>query len=124
MTTIPVTAAGSGYTVAPLVKITTASSAGADATAIATIAGGQVTGITITNPGTNYLDTDTIQVQLLGGGGFGAVAGTAGIVTLATGTNIAANTSGGLTKMGRHFGSECQLHVHGHDYDPTGDVGA
>jgi autotransporter-associated beta strand protein len=97
---IPVTAGGAGYTVAPLVKITTASGSGADATAVATISGGVVTGITITNPGTNYADGATLNVELLGGDGSGAVAGTAGVVTLAGGVNMAANVSGGLTKLG------------------------
>jgi autotransporter-associated beta strand protein len=100
VTSIDVTNGGSGYTAAPLVKITTASGGGTDVTAVATMSGGVVTGITITNPGTNYSDGDTLNVQLLGGGGSGAVAGTAGVVTLASGSTLAPNVSGGLTKTG------------------------
>jgi autotransporter-associated beta strand protein len=108
VTAIEVTGGGSGYTVAPLVKITTASGAGSSAAGIATIGAdpldlatyGKVTGIVITNPGTNYADGATLNVELLGGDGSGAVAGTAGVVTLAGGVNMAANVSGGLTKLG------------------------
>ena len=75
---------GSGYLSAPYVKIT---GDGVGATAIATIDGsGNITGYTITNPGVNYT---TATVTLVGGGGTGT-APTAG---------LAANTSGGLTKL-------------------------
>jgi fibronectin-binding autotransporter adhesin len=107
VTAIPVTSGGSGYTVAPLVKISTDAGTASDVTAVAVIDTNplsstykQVTGITITNPGTNHYDTEALNVQLLGGDGSGAVAGTAGVVTLSEGANIANNVSGGLTKTG------------------------
>ena len=78
---------GTGYLATPLVLI---SGTGTGATAIANIDGsGNLTGITITNPGVNYTSAPT--VTLAGGGGTGAVIGAVG---------TAANTSGGLTKQG------------------------
>ena len=86
--TIPVAIGGSGYDVAPHVQIT--GGGGSGATAVATIAGGVVTGIQITSPGTGYTSAPTVT---LFGGGFTAPA-TIGAVT------IAANVSGGLAKTG------------------------
>jgi autotransporter-associated beta strand protein len=86
LSSIPVTAGGTGYVGTPLVQIT---GDGTGATAVANIdASGAVTGVTITNPGINYT---TATVTLLGGGGTGATLGT---------TTFAANTSGGLVKAG------------------------
>ena len=59
---------GSGYTSPPTVTIT---GDGTGATATATVAGGAVTGITITNKGTNYTKA---HVSFSGGGGSGAAA--------------------------------------------------
>lgn len=59
---------GSGYTSAPTVTIT---GDGSGATATATVAGGAVTGITITAKGTNYTKA---RVTFSGGGGSGAAA--------------------------------------------------
>jgi len=59
---------GSGYTEAPTVTIT---GDGTGATATATVAGGAVTGITITAKGTNYTKA---HVSFSGGGGSGAAA--------------------------------------------------
>ena len=59
---------GSGYTSAPTVTIT---GDGSGATATATVAGGAVTGITITAKGTNYTKA---HVTFSGGGGSGAAA--------------------------------------------------
>ena len=87
---IPVTASGSGYLAAPVVKITGGSGTGA--TAIATISSGTISGITITNPGTGYNPSDTLTFTLVGGN-------PASAATLGTPT-WAANTSGGLTKLG------------------------
>ena len=91
---IPVTAGGSGYIDTPLVLITNIDGSGA--TAIAQIdystggaTSGQVTNILVTNPGNDYSTPPT--VALFGGGGTGA---TLGVPTLA------ANVSGGLTKIG------------------------
>jgi len=88
--TIPVSASGSGYLSAPIVKITGGSGSGA--TAIATISSGTISGITITNPGTGYSPSDTLTFTLVGGN-------PASAATLGTPT-WAANTSGGLTKVG------------------------
>ena len=59
---------GSGYTSPPTVTIT---GDGSGATATATVAGGAVTGITITAKGTNYTKA---RVTFSGGGGSGAAA--------------------------------------------------
>jgi len=68
---------------------------GLGATAYATIAGGAVSGVVITNPGVGY--AGTVSTTLTGGLGSSGVAATVG-----SGANIttAANTSGGLTKVG------------------------
>lgn len=86
VSSIAMTAGGSGYVGTPLVQI---SGDGTGATAVANIdANGAVTSITITNPGIGYT---TATATLLGGGGTGA---TVDVPVLA------ANTSGGLTKVG------------------------
>ncbi len=78
---------GTGYVGSPVVSI---SGTGTGATAIANIdASGNLTGITVTNPGVGYTGTPTFT--LIGGGGTGATPGT---------VTTAANTSGGLTKQG------------------------
>lgn len=94
VSSIPLTDGGSGYIGAPYVEITGGGGNGATATATvdlnpASPTYGQVTGIVITNPGQGYTSAPTIT--LLGGGGGGAAVGTA---------TTAANTSGGLTKLG------------------------
>lgn len=79
---------GSGYVSPPLVEIS--GGGGFGATAVASIdAAGNLTGITITNPGVNYTSTPTFT--LVGGGGTGSITGTATLVP---------NNSGGLTKNG------------------------
>ena len=98
---------GSGYVSPPVVKITSTSTTGFGATAVANIsAAGAVTGITLTNPGSGYASGDTITVTLTGGSGTGS-AGTA--ATIANGGSLtvantpglfATNVSGGLTKIG------------------------
>lgn len=88
VSSIPITAGGSGYLSAPMVTIS--GGGGSGATAIATIdANGTVTGITITNPGMGYTGAPTITIA--GAGGSGATVGTIA---------LAENTSGGLTKTG------------------------
>lgn len=77
---------GTGYIDSPLVQI---SGDGTGATAVANIDGsGNLTGITITNPGVGYTNASAV---LLGGGGSG---GTVGAI------NFTTNASGGLTKTG------------------------
>ncbi|MBN2216450.1 MAG: autotransporter-associated beta strand repeat-containing protein [Pirellulales bacterium] len=83
---------GAGYEGTPAVKITGGSGSGASA--VATVSGGMVTGITVTNPGTGYLVDDTISVQLIGGGA--ATAASIDSISLNSG-NVA---SGGLEKLG------------------------
>ncbi len=86
---IPVATAGAGYLGAPVVRIT--GGGGTGASAIATVSGGAVTGITITNPGTGYLAAPTVTLH----GGGSTTAATVGTVTIAT--NAA---DGGLTQSG------------------------
>lgn len=71
---IAVTAGGSGYSSAPTVTLSAPGGSGTQATAIAIVAGGAVTGFFVTNPGSGYASAPT--VTLAGGGGAGA-AGTA-----------------------------------------------
>lgn len=88
---LSLTNGGSGYIGAPYVQI---SGDGTGATGYAVVdtdplsaTFGQVTSIVITNPGVNYT---TASITLVGGGGTGAAAN----------ATLAANTSGGLTKVG------------------------
>ena len=83
------TVGGSGFVAPPIVTIAD-SSGGTGATAAATIgANGTITGITITNPGVGYIGTPTLS--FFGGGG---------TVTQSGSLTTAANTSGGLAKVG------------------------
>jgi len=75
--TLQIINAGSGYTATPLVEIL---GTGNGATAEATIAGGQLSAVTITNGGTGY--QNPVAVRIVGGGGTGAeVAATASSAT-------------------------------------------
>jgi autotransporter-associated beta strand protein len=94
VSSIPVTAGGSGYMGAPYVEISGGGGSGATASAVVDLdpsspTYGQLLSILVTNPGNGYTSAPTIN--LLGGGGSGATVGTAA---------TAANTSGGLTKTG------------------------
>lgn len=89
-------ATGTGYIGAPLVSITT-SGAGAGATAVANVANGQVTGVTLTCPGQGYNAGDTVTFTFAGGGSTAAAAPFAYVLTAA---DLAANGTGGLTKLG------------------------
>ncbi len=81
------TVSGSGYIAPPIVSI--ADPTGNGATAVASIdANGNLTAITITNPGVGYTSP---TFSLIGGGGSGGITGTALLL---------ANSSGGLTKTG------------------------
>lgn len=71
--TIAVQGGGSGYTSAPEVQITGGGANANGAKATATISGGAVTAITVTQPGTGYTEDPT--VTLVGGGGTGAQVG-------------------------------------------------
>lgn len=68
---ISVGAGGSGYTTAPLITVAAAPAGGRTATAVATVAAGAVTAITMTDPGEGYLTAPGITI---GGPGTGASA--------------------------------------------------
>jgi hypothetical protein len=83
LTSVLVTAGGSGYTSAPAVGFSGGGGTGAAGTAIINPANGTVTGIALTNAGSGYTSGPT--VTLSGGGGTGAAAVAA--VGTVTGTN-------------------------------------
>lgn len=95
VTSITITNGGSGYTTAPLVKISAGSLAGGtnnSATAYATVSGGRVTAITLTSPGAFYSSAPAIT--------FEGTTGTGAAATAVTGaTNpLDANLTPGLNK--------------------------
>ena len=71
LSTISVTAGGTGYTTAPTVTIDAPPPGGTQMTATATVAGGGVTGITVTQAGVGYTSIPNVT---LGGPGTGATA--------------------------------------------------
>lgn len=87
---------GSGYIGTPLVSVTS-SGTGTGATAIANVVNGQVTGVTLTCPGQGYAPGDSVTFTFAGGGA--ATAAVPFVYTLAAG-DLAANGTGGLTKLG------------------------
>ena len=87
---------GSGYIGAPLVAVTTSGS-GVNATAIANLTAGVISGVTITCPGQGYVAGDHLYFTF-NGGGTASPASTYDY-TLQTG-DLVANTTGGLTKIG------------------------
>jgi fibronectin-binding autotransporter adhesin len=90
VSSISLSAGGSGYIAPPVVTISGGS--GSNATVIAQIsAAGAVTNIMVSSPGTGYQSSDLLAVTFTGGGGSGATANAPVLV---------ANTSGGLTKTG------------------------
>lgn len=94
--TLTVPAGGDGYIGAPVVSVTT-NGAGTGATAIANVAAGVVTGVTLTSPGQGYAEGDTLSFAFTGGGS--TTAATPYDHTLTAG-DLAANGSGGLVKTG------------------------
>ena len=94
VSSVSLSANGTGYLDTPLVTVTggTLAAGGVAATALANLdyLTGEVTGITITNPG-SYTDTTGLAVTFTGGGGVNPT-----VNTIAT----AANTGGGLTVTG------------------------
>ena len=79
---------GGGFNAPPIVEI--AGGGGSGATAVATVdAGGTITGVRLTNPGTGYTTTPTFT--FIGGGGTVAQTGAA---------TLAVNTGGGVTFTG------------------------
>lgn len=94
VSSIAVSASGSGYIGAPYVEISGGGGSGATAYAEVDLdptspTFGQLTGIVVSNPGIGYTSAPT--VTLIGGGGTGAEIGA---------VTTALNTSGGLTKTG------------------------
>ncbi len=84
------TVSGGGFIETPIVTIT--GGGGTGATAVAEIdANGDLTGITITNPGVNYTSAPTFALVGGGAGNTGAIGGAATLV---------ANVSGGMTFTG------------------------
>jgi FtsP/CotA-like multicopper oxidase with cupredoxin domain len=80
---------GTGYTTAPTVTIGAPAAGGVRATAVATVSGGQVQAISITEPGSNYSTVTAATCAIAGGGGTGATcstfvatAGTVGSITV------------------------------------------
>lgn len=61
-TTVSIAAAGSGYTLPPLVLIGAPANPGVQATGYATIASGTVSGVTLTNQGAGYASAQTITL--------------------------------------------------------------
>lgn len=91
LSSVPLTNAGSGFTVAPGVRIT--GGGGEGATAIATIGVNGALSITVTNPGTGYTSAPTIALERgHRNGGVDPVVGTVSIATNAY--------TGGITKQG------------------------
>ena len=87
-----VLAGGTGYTSAPTVTIMDSNGGtGSGATATATISGGKVTGVTVSNAGSGYSNP---VVTFAGGGGMGASA-TAWLAFSSTTSNTVAISNGG-----------------------------
>ena len=94
---VTLAAPGANYMGPPVVKLTGGSGTGAMAVAAIDFSAGspafgQLTGITVTAPGTGYQPEDTLTAELVSGGGAGA---SASAVTLAPHAQ-----AGGLTKRG------------------------
>ncbi|MBM3868228.1 MAG: hypothetical protein FJ384_04775, partial [Verrucomicrobia bacterium] len=97
---IAVSTEGTGYIGAPLVRITGGTGSGATAMANMVDDGSgngtfKIGSLTITNPGTGYLVTDTLTVSFVDNASVYTTQATLGAVTFNSG-----NVSGGLTKTG------------------------
>ena len=88
VTSVALSATGTGYEGRPVVKITGGGGTGATAMADFNPATGEVTGVTLTSPGSGYTSAPTVTVA---GGGGTALTATAA---------IGAVSGGGLTKTG------------------------
>ena len=86
---------GSGYIGAPLVTVSGGS--GTNAFAIANVAGGVVTGVTLTCPGINYVAGDVLSFAFAGGG---ATTPANPFHYTLKAADVAPNSAGGLTKLG------------------------
>ena len=94
---ISVTDGGSGYSTTPIVKIT--GGGGVGATAVATMSGGLITGIVVTNPGIGY--TSPPSVTLVNGltGGTGAAFSPALAVNTSGALSVSSTTAGGVVTL-------------------------
>ena len=88
-------ACGGQYIAPPVVQITGGSGTGALALAEVDFATGSITNFHVVNPGTGYLAGDVLTVTLQGGGPLLTPA-----AFTVSGASLAANLSGGLTKLG------------------------
>ncbi|HEX7654267.1 MAG TPA: autotransporter-associated beta strand repeat-containing protein [Verrucomicrobiae bacterium] len=93
--TLAVTSGGAGYLGAPLVTVSGGSGSGA--MAIAQVTGGVITAVALTCPGHDYQVGDSVNFDFAGGGA-SAPASTFNYVL--TANDVAANTAGGLVKLG------------------------
>lgn len=91
--TVTLTNAGSGYASAP--TVTAFGGSGSGATFSATVAGGVVTDIVPTAPGTGYLDGDLVTVVISGGGSDTQARCTATVSTTTGGVGKVTVTAGG-----------------------------
>jgi hypothetical protein len=71
---LSLSAAGTGYTSAPVVTLAGVDGIGSGATATATVSGGVIVALTVTNPGSGYSAEKGVTVTFTGGGGTGASA--------------------------------------------------
>jgi uncharacterized repeat protein (TIGR01451 family)/fimbrial isopeptide formation D2 family protein len=94
VTSINVTAGGTGYTNASTVTIS--GGGGAGATAVATVVGGAVTAITVTNPGSGYTSAPTVTISIGTGATTTSTRGNAETCTTSNIINSGA-TSGAFT---------------------------
>ena len=92
VTGITFSSAGFGYSSAPTVTIAGVGGAGSGAEAVATITNGFVTGITITKPGSGYVNGAT--VSFTGGGASQQAAATATTSFVVTGVTVTSSGSG------------------------------
>lgn len=90
---ITVTDGGTGYTSAPTVIFIGGSGSGA--TAVATVAGGSVVSVVVTNPGSGYLPGDVVQIAFSGGGGNDTATATATVDPASQGISSVVVLSGG-----------------------------
>lgn len=93
--TLNLPSSGAGYIGAPLVTVSGGSGSGV--TAIANVANGAITGVTLTNPGQNYQAGDVLTFTFAGGGS--ATPAPAAQYTLQL-PDVSLNGMGGLTKLG------------------------
>jgi hypothetical protein len=113
---IGLTGVGSGYTSVPVVSIL--GGHGVGAIAVATIANGIVTTVSLTNPGSGYLATDSASVVFSGGQSSGSGGSINAFVTAGTLSSVSI-VAGGSNYA---FGTSTSLTFSGHGSSPFGAV--